>query len=131
MIRLSLYLLAFLLFIGCHSSKSLVISEAEASGMDTTEYQIMIAEPGYDSWVATNRRPVEFHSLEYYKNFNKLYVSEWNHRVLAPMSDFPYDYQIDYDWQVDYGLDVEYQLFWFFKFVQDKYNIKLLSTERK
>jgi hypothetical protein len=29
----------------------------------------------------------------------------------------------------DYGLDVDYELYWWFKFMEDKYNIKLATFE--
>jgi len=131
MVRYILILSGFFVLLGCSSQKGIVISDSAGEISDSTQYEIIISEPGYDSWVATNRKPIWYHSHEYYQNFNKLYVNEWNHRATVAGYDFPYDYQIDYNIWVDYGLEVDYKLFWYFKFVQDKYDIKLLSTENR
>ena len=131
MTRNLLLLLFSIALIACSSNKTLVISEDNSEVSDSTEYDVIISEPGYDSWMATNRKPIWYHSKEYYENLNQLYVNEWNHRVRTVGYDKPYDYLINYDPSIDYGEEVEYKLFWYFKFMQQKYDIKLLVTEHK
>jgi len=128
----NIFLLFFVLaIIACSTNKALVISENQETPTDSTEYEVIISESGYDSWVATNSKPIWYHSEDYYKNFNQLYVNEWNHRVRTRGYDIPYDYLIEYNPNINYGEEVEYNLYWYFKFIQHKYDIKLLVTENK
>lgn len=105
------------------------ISET-GSPADSVEYKLIVVEPGYDGWATTNRKPIWFYSYSYYRNHNILYVNEWNYRVRNTGYKVPYDNLIEYNQNIDYGIELEYNLFWYFKFIQQKYNIKLLTTER-
>jgi len=90
------------------------------------EYEIIILEIGFESWLVT-QRPMTYYSnntLAIRNNFN---VVEWNNRVLEPSRYNPnlYEQQINYDPQLDYGIEVNYKLFMYFKFFQERYNQKL------
>jgi hypothetical protein len=90
------------------------------------EYEIIIFEIGFESWLVT-QRPMTYYSnntLAIRNNFN---VVEWNNRVLEPSRYNPnlYEQQINYDPQIDYGIEVNYKLFMYFKFFQERYNQKL------
>ncbi len=90
---------------------------------DSLEYEIIIFDIGFESYLNTIAKPMNFYSQEYYENKNRFYVSEWNIRVLNPLKyrrDI-YENQIDYDFNVDYGLEVNYKLYNYFKFVEHKY----------
>ena len=128
----NLLILPVLLFvIACSSTKDVEsIKEIKAQGSeDSTEYELVVFDPGFTSWFATNRKPKWYHSHNFYKNWNKIYVNEWNYRVTNFKYQEPYDFMINYDPQVDYGLDVDYELYWWFKFMEDKYHIKLATFE--
>ncbi len=90
------------------------------------EYEIIIFEIGFGSWLVT-QRPMTYYSnntLAIRNNFN---VISWNQRVLEPSRYDPnlYEQQINYDPQIDYGIEVNYKLFMYFKFFQERYNQKL------
>ncbi|MFW5762390.1 MAG: DUF6146 family protein [Cyclobacteriaceae bacterium] len=80
------------------------------------EYDIIIDDPGFDSWLLTNGDANFEHTNKYYKSWNERYVSYWN-------SNF--NNQINYDYSKDYGYEVNYKLFHYFQFVQARYGIDL------
>lgn len=94
-------------------------------GGDSTEYDIIIIEVGYENWLITNAQPKWYYSNEYYRNKNQFYVIDWNNRVIESMGRPPFEEQIFYNPNIDYGLDVNYKLYWYFKFMEHKYDVKL------
>lgn len=125
---------------GCSSSKAnIAISEEEKSlfaqeEQDTvkianseTEYEIYIIEPGFYNWLDRIARPEFYYSQHFLENRNELFVLEWNRRVLNPTQYNPqlYLWQIDYDLSKDYGYDVNYKLYYYFIYIQRKYNQRL------
>ena len=102
------------------SSDTISINQA-----DSTEYDIIIIETGYDNWILTNAKPKWYYTNDYYRNKNLFFVSDWNNRVISSMHRPPFEEQIMYNPNTDYGLDVNYKLYWYFKFMEHKYGIKL------
>ena len=92
---------------------------------DSLEYQIIITDIGFSTYLLTIAKPMEFYSQNYYENKNVFYVSEWNRRASNPLryGDF-YGNVIDYSPHTDYGIEVNYKLFNYFKFVENKYGIR-------
>ena len=52
------------------------------------EYEIIIIEPGFNFWLQSIAKPEGYYTQSYLENRNKIYVTEWNQRVLQP---FRYD----------------------------------------
>lgn len=129
--KINFLLLVLFTFNFClaQNDSSFVAFETKIS--DTSQYELTIIEPGFDSWFITNSKPVWYHEETFYKMNNQLYVNEWNDRVRSIEFDVPYDNIIHYNYMSEYGIDLEYKLFWYFKFMEDKYNMKLLATEQK
>jgi len=124
--------------IGCNTSKNINNKSSDLSNQTTTndtiriandelEYEIIIIEPGFQSWLASTARPKGYHSQTYLENRNIIYVTEWNSRCLQPMrySRDLYELPIDYSPNIDYGYDVNYQLYNYFIFFQLKYKQQL------
>lgn len=134
-----IYLLLILsIIVGCNTSKSLTVTsntiEKETKVNDTIrianddlEYEIIIIEPGFQSWLASTARSKGYHSQTYLENRNIIYVAEWNSRFRQPMrySRDLYELPIDYSSNIDYGYDVNYQLYNYFIFFQLKYKQQL------
>jgi hypothetical protein len=125
-------------FIGCHTSKNINSKSSDLSietakndtiriANDELEYEIIIIEPGFQSWLVSTARPKGYHSQTYLENRNIIYVTEWNSRCLQPMrySRDLYELPIDYSPNIDYGYDVNYQLYNYFIFFQLKYKQQL------
>ena len=123
------YVALGLLIAACSSTTKTATKETNNSkevvriANDSLEYEIIIMDIGFDSYLHTIAKPMNFYSQEYYENKNRFYVTEWNIRARNPLryrSDI-YENQIDYDFNVDYGLEVNYKLYNYFKFVEFKY----------
>ena len=120
----------------CGPSRSFVNHEPEVatSEQDTVrienddlEYEIIIIEPGFNTWLATVAKPEGYYSQSYLESRNRIWVQEWNNRVLQPFTYSPnlYEMQIDYDPTIDYGYEVNYKLFNYFVYFQLHYKQQL------
>ncbi|APQ18863.1 DUF6146 family protein [Maribacter hydrothermalis] len=94
---------------------------------DLTEYEIIIIEPGFYTWLNSIAKPEGYYSQNFLENRNYIMVLEWNQRVLQPSRFSPnlYELQIDYSSQIDYGYEVNYKLYNYFIYFQRKYNQRL------
>lgn len=90
---------------------------------DSLEYEIIIIDIGFESYLHSIAKPANFYSQSYYEIKNKFYVTEWNIRAQNPLryNSSIYENVIDYNFSTDYGLDVNYKLYNYFKFVEYKY----------
>ena len=132
---LTLLGLALVLF-SCESGKSTIKGNTVASSQtvkndtisianDELEYEIIIIEPGFNSWLAT-QPPRNFNGILYLENRNRRYVLEYNRRVNdLKYSRRLYTQEIDYDPTIRYGLEVNYLLYNYFKFFEQQYKQKL------
>ncbi|GAA4947868.1 DUF6146 family protein [Algibacter agarivorans] len=137
--RKLIYTLLISVFIfNCNTSKTTVSKKderlANAKQSDTVtiandelEYEIIIIEPGFNTWLVSRARPEGFYSQQYLENRNYIYVIEWNQRVLQPQRFDPslYEMQIDYQPGIDYGYEVNYKLYNYFIYFQLTYNQRL------
>ncbi len=95
---------------------------------DSLEYEIMIIDIGFTSYLAT-AKPMSYYTQQYLETRNRVYVSEWNSRAQNPSryDSSIYENVIDYQYHIDYGLEVNYKLFQYFQFAQRKYKMRLGS----
>ncbi len=91
---------------------------------DSLEYEILIIEPGFNTFLNSIARPEGYYSQNYLENKNKFLVIEYNQRVNQPFQYNPelYPLQINYDGNIDYGYDVNYKLYNYFVFFSRTYN---------
>lgn len=103
------------------------LSDTVSITNDDLEYEIIIIEPGFNYWLASQARPEGYYSQQYLENKNYQYVIEWNQRVNQPSRFDPnlYELQIDYQHNIDYGYEVNYKLYNYFIFFQKTYNQRL------
>lgn len=94
-----------------------------------SNYEIIIIEPGFNVWLQSVARPEGYYSQSFLENRNRVYVIEWNNRVLNPSRYNPrlYELQINYEPSIDYGYEVNYKLYNYFIYFQRKYNQRLSS----
>ncbi len=94
---------------------------------DSTEYEIIIIEPGFNTWLASLAKPEGYYSQSYLENRNQIYVINWNQRAMQPLryNSNLYEMQINYDPNIDYGYEVNYKLYNYFVYFQRKYNQRL------
>ncbi|SDW49653.1 hypothetical protein SAMN05444411_101857 [Lutibacter oricola] len=121
------FILGFILFACGTSNKTIntnnLPEHAVRIANDSLEYEIIIVDIGFDTYLATIAQPMNFYSQNYYEVKNRFYVTEWNYRARTPsrFNTSIYENEIDYNSHTDYGLEVNYKLFNYFKFVEYKY----------
>ena len=132
-----LILLIYIFAYSCNSSKkSMDISsdESNKSAQDTVriandelEYEIIIIDPGFNTWIETTAKPRGYYEQSYFESRNQVLVSEWNSRVNQPQRFDPnlYEMQVDYQHNIDYGYEVNYMLYNYFVYFQLEYNQRL------
>jgi len=131
---LSTILLAFI--VGCKTSaktptqkKDTTTTEQDTVRIanDELEYEIIIIEPGFESWLERMAKPEGYYSQEFLEGRNQIYVAEWNRRVLQPSAYNAnlYEMQIDYNTSIDYGYEVNYKLYNYFIYFQLHYKQQL------
>lgn len=94
---------------------------------DELEYEIIIIEPGFNTWLASRARAEGFYTQQYIETRNYQWVVEWNQRVNQPQrfrNDL-YELQIDYQPGIDYGYEVNYKLYNYFIYFQLTYKQRL------
>jgi hypothetical protein len=104
--------------------------EGNVAEDDSVEYELIVMDPGYESFLAT-QKPMEFYSQNYYENWNQRYVTEWNYRHAQPLryGDI-YQTYIDYSPHIDYGLELNYKLYYYFQFFEKENGVNLLPERQ-
>ena len=134
----SIYIIAIIIcvIVGCRTSKSVVVEKEKPTGIksdtirianDKLEYEVIIIDPGFSSWLISNAQPRNYHSQSYLESKNQIWISEWNNRVLQPMRYSPnlYEMTIDYTPSLDYGYEVTYLIYNYLVYFQNTYKQKL------
>jgi hypothetical protein len=93
---------------------------------DSLKYEIIIIEPGFNSWLVT-QPPKGYRSKSSMDISNDFAVTTYNLRANNPLQYNVnlYPLRIDYDRDVDYGYEVTFLLFNYFKFFEQRYNQRL------
>lgn len=116
-------------------SQALRLEKAASAPSDTTEYELIIFDPGFESWFQTNRKPIWYYSQDYLETWNFQYVVAWNNKFRDRFfqmthPDNPFELDIDYSPHVDYGLELNYRLYHYFKYIEATWG-RILSYDRK
>ena len=119
----------------CSYNRASYISDAltslyhQSAGLN--EFEVIIIDNGFSTWLASRAYPRNYYSLQYLENKNNLYVTEWNSRVLQPQRYSPnlYEMSIDYRPDIRYGYEVNYMLYNYLLYFQLKYKQRLGGFE--
>lgn len=120
------YVVTILIFLGafCNAQTDSLQRKA-ASTESKDEYEIVVFDAQYETFLASRATPISQFSEEILKSRNQFLVQEWNGRVLQPNRNRDiYEMAIDYDSKEKYGLKFEYRLYQFFAFVSWKFGEK-------
>ncbi|RMA64498.1 DUF6146 family protein [Ulvibacter antarcticus] len=95
---------------------------------DSLEYEILIIEPGFNSWLVT-QPPKGHYGLTFLESKNRNFVIEYNNRVRNPQqySTILYPQEINYNTGTNYGLEVNYMLYNYFVYYQQRYKQKFIG----
>ncbi|RUT78904.1 DUF6146 family protein [Ancylomarina longa] len=124
-------ILAIFLLGACSTYSAFETSESDKNNQETaivqdsTKYELLILDIGFESWFATRNLRASAHSEWYYTNWNQIYVNEWNRLYLEGHPYF--ENYIDYSPYEEYGFDINYKLYNYFQFVEEKTGIKLVT----
>ena len=94
---------------------------------DSLEYEVIIIDNGFSTWLASMALPRNYYSLSYLEIKNRLYVTEWNIRASQPQRYNPnlYEMTIDYRPEIHYGYEVNYLIYNYMIYFQNTYKQKL------
>jgi hypothetical protein len=120
--KIVISLLLIIALASCHFNKNIVPKEKKSIAEktsdtirianDSLEYEVIIIDSGFNSWLYGNAQPRGFYSESYLENRNQIYVTEWNNRVMQPQRyNNLYEMQINYDRNIHYGYEVNYLIY--------------------
>lgn len=94
---------------------------------DELQYEVIIIDPGFSSWLASMAHSRSYHSQSFLENKNRIYITEWNRRVLQTQqySFNLYEMTINYEPFIDYGYEVNYLIYNYMIYFQNTYKQKL------
>lgn len=126
--QLFFILITLVVFVACNSTKKLPEITVDIGTKDSIEYEMIVMDPGFETWFITNSKPDWYRSLDYYENWNRQYTHAWN----AQLSNFSRGHllsaPINYDDNVDYGLEINHKLFYYFQYVERVLRIPILKA---
>ena len=151
--NLYIFAVLFVLVISCNSKKSVVANpernltakndtiqitsksvkatnDTVRIANDSLQYEVIIIDPGFSTWLASRSFPRGYLSQSYMENKNIFYIIEWNNRVLQPQrfNSNLYEMSINYDRNINYGYEVNYLIYNYFIYFQNTYNQRLYGT---
>lgn len=135
---LPLALIFIIVLASCNGTKKTITTKpTETSSVNDTiriandelEYEVIIIDPGFSTWLASRSFPRNYHSLNYLENKNQLWISEWNNRVLQPYRYDPnlYEMTISYSQNIEYGYEVNYLIYNYMVYFQNTFKQKLFG----
>ncbi|WP_010135595.1 DUF6146 family protein [Ochrovirga pacifica] len=134
-ISLCIILITALACASAPNKKTAVTKQTNSIGTDTIkivneeeEYEIIIIDPGFNTWLVGNAKQRGFYSQKYLEIKNQFLVNQWNLRVNQPnrFNANLYCMRIEYNPLIDYGYEVNYLLYNYFLYFQKKYQQQLI-----
>jgi len=127
--RNALLILLLAVFAACSTPKNIQLKEvAEKDNEDSVSYELIVLDPGFESWFITNSKPSWYHSQSYYENWNQQYVNAWNYNSIWRRNSQLLEGQINYDHNTDYGLEINHKLFYYFQYVERVLKIPIIEN---
>ncbi len=121
-------IMGIITFMGCTAARQAAdvqpgatIENVSDEESDTTEYDLVIFDAGFNRWFARNARPVSFYEHQYLQRWNAILTREWNSLgASGSLRDCrPVNY-LDYDSGIDYGKELDYKLFYYFRYMHQR-----------
>ncbi len=129
--KLMSFMIIAVFLVACAAPRD-VLKESDKNLIDIAgeeeEYELLVLDPGFESWFLTTWSPANDRSVEYYAMWNQRYVLEWNYKATQVHTSKLFDSTILYDPTTNYGMDVERKLYYYFRWVDTKLGIPILSS---
>ncbi|MCK9304900.1 MAG: DUF6146 family protein [Bacteroidales bacterium] len=110
------------------SKKSTVEISDTTALKDSTKYELIVFDPGFDFWFQSRAFTKNQYSNDYLQSWNHLYSMEWNRRYSS--GDEFIDSYLEYDYLTSYDFEFNFKLYMFFKYFEEKNRLKLLPGSR-
>ena len=126
--------LALVILSACNISKSTTSDKSSTAKLnivndttpkDSVEYELIIIDPGFDTWLSVYAKPINFYDQKYYESKNLFFVNEWNSRYNRGVRPDLYSSYIDYVPGIDYGLELNYKLYNYFLYFEKTNGVNL------
>jgi len=126
--KLIIYGLILLTGWACTQQKEISKSKGSTPAVikDSTEYEITIIDSDFDRWYMMRFSPAMDRSNDYYRSMNGLGVINWNDYYTHNKYNQVIGSYINYTSSVDYGIEVNRRLYWYFRYVEENFRIRLL-----
>jgi len=125
----ALLIVLLAVFAACSTPKNIQLKEvAENDEKDSVSYELIVLDPGFESWFITYSKPSWYHSQSYYENWNQQYVNAWNYHSIWRRNSQLLEGQINYEARIDYGLEINHKLFYYFQYVERVLKIPIIEN---
>lgn len=95
---------------------------------DSVSYELIVLDPGFESWYLLHGTPTKHRSQSYYENWNHQYVTEWNYKATLPGNRSFFQPIQGYERGVDYGFELNHKLFYYFQYVERVLKIPIIAN---
>jgi hypothetical protein len=95
------------------------------NSQDSTEYELIIDDIHFEQWYLLNYSESKDRTDDYYHSKNLVAAYNWNDYYRGGKYIGIIDSYVNYEPQIDYGIELNRKLFWYFRFVQEYYKVKL------
>jgi hypothetical protein len=114
-------LVFFSMFWACNSTRNSTTFDDKPNLANDTirienkeiDYEVIIIDAGFTSWFNSYAKPKGYYSQSYLEARNKIWVLEWNRRVMLSFqyNQNLYEMTINYQNNTNYGYDVNYMIY--------------------
>ena len=123
------------LLCACSSQKEFVKiapkKDVAVNVKDSSEYELLVIDPQFETWFMTNYSSAKEHSNEYYQSWNNQYVTDWNYHYMAGHNSRVFENYIDWDDSVNYGIELNRKLYYYFRYVETYLKVPILLVGSK
>lgn len=127
--KLIIAVFAVSLALACTPSRKLQKTEADVAEIDVSdsvEHQIIIIDPEFERWYLSRYNQALDRSNELYASMNRIGAMNWNQYFNTGRYARVITNYLQYQPGTDYGLEVNRRLYWYFKYIEERFRIPLL-----
>lgn len=108
----------------CQKQES--VKKIDGVESDSTTYDVLISDLGFDTWLLTHRTQATERSVSFYKYEATNAVLKWNSYFNSSRYVSVIDNYIYFNTNEDYGEEVYGKLYWYFRYVDELYGLDLI-----
>lgn len=123
---LTVLVLFLALLSACTVSKPATGNAVSTPQPDSTEYEMIVFDSGFESWYALHSSKATERTIEYYRSMNQLYAREWNYKATSARHNRFFASTINYEPSENYPLEIERKLYSYFRYVETELRIPIL-----